>query len=153
MKKEIHDKLITDLTALTFNGTTPIFTTVKKALYAFQDELDCLLIPGDPDNQVSGQSTDIRSYAFSLLVREFLENANNQTELDLKIDRLSNIEDKVLDYLQKLPNPINTSLSGINVMQILVSPCRYDYASNERGVEINLVVNFAVQVVITPQLL
>lgn len=152
-KNAIHDKLIEDFQAFQFEGGQTMFDSVRKAFYTLQGARDCLIVPGDPGVEVIGNTSDDRFYTFTAVTMEEYEASASQAEMDTRIARLGNIEDRILDYLQKVPNSLDGAVDGVTVYKINVSPSRYEYQMDSDGASVVLYIQFVVHTLLTPQLL
>lgn len=157
MRKEIHDKLVTDFSSLQFEGGNALFTSVKKIRRTNPTSTECILMKADLVEEISGNTETDRIYGFVAIIEEFIESSISQTEADKKIDRLSNIEDKILNYLQKEPNNLRAWGQSqnplIEIFKIRVMPSRHQEAITEKGYAVGLVIPFTVYVLNVPQLL
>lgn len=155
MRREIYDKLIIDLEALQFaSSSNLLFTDVRKGLGANvpMEPGIAVLLPDMHTIEVMGNTYDARQLGFALYYRENVE-ADEQTEVDLKLDRLSNIEDVLYDYLEQEPNALAGEVGSLNIFKIRTQPCIYDYSRIESGYAITQTTRFSVYIEVTPQLL
>lgn len=102
-------KLITDFKALTFAGGEDLFIDVKSAYReGIRGNRQAILIPDDNSETIRGNTETDRQYGFLLSALE----ETNSTETDAIVQnmyvRLLNIQDALLDYLQKEPNNLRT---------------------------------------------
>lgn len=153
-RKPIHDKLITDFSALVFDGTAVnLFTAVQKVFVDEPEDLPvCRIIPVAMSVEVDGNTHDTRILSFSADVFDAMD-LESLTNAENKIDRLSNIEDSVVAYLEKLPNNLENEVSGIHIYDIMIERLQYQYQTNERGLEVVLNIPFSLKLSITPQTL
>jgi hypothetical protein len=155
MRKEIHNKLIMDFSALTFTSTTvTCFADVKKFYFDAPEVTPVArIVPSTLSIDVVGNTTEIRQYGYQVDVYELIEASTTQAEAELKIDRLSNIEDTIMTYLRKLPNNLEYDVAGVHIIDIGISESNYSYELGDTGIVINLGVPFTLSVNTTPQLL
>lgn len=155
-RKPIHDKLITDFTALTFDGTAiNLFTEVKKLFVVEPEDLPvCRITSTGLRVEIDGNTHNTRLLGFVADTFDSIPLDNiSQEDAEKRIDRLSNIEDSVLAYLSKLPNNIEHEVGTIHIYDMQVEQTSYQYQSGERGIEVMLSIPFTLKLSITPQLL
>lgn len=157
--QQIHDKLITDFAALKFeDDTTVLFSNVRKYFAATSMEPgDCLIIPDSNSEIIMGQSAGntatTREYSFRAITFEQLEATDDNAAGSLKISRLMNRLDSVLEYLQKEPSNLNSwgNSNGIAIFKIRMRPVRFDTQQSEGGFSMLYDVPFSVYLNIVPQ--
>lgn len=154
----IQDKLIVDFIALTFEGGNTIFNNVRKFFATdSMESLDCLIIPDSNQEQTSGLSAGntqtTREYAFRAIVVEHIEAAATEEEGTLKYSRIGNIEDAILDYLQKEPSNLNSwgNTNNLAIFKIRVTNVRYETVQSEAGYVVLLDILFSVFLNVIPQ--
>lgn len=154
-RKAVLDKIITDLTALNHDGgSNDLFANVKKIYLEYPTSLpSAIVLNTGTAVEIIGNTSDNRVLDFEINVMELIENSSSQTEAELKIDRLGNIEDVVISYLEKLPNNLENDISGIHIVDLVINTAIYDYQNDERGIMLNLVIPFSVKIILVPQLL
>jgi len=154
-RKAVHDKLITDFGNLTYDGgSTKLFTQVKKFFYEIPDTTPaCRITPQAQSVRIDGNTTDVRQMSFQADVMEMIEQSGMQTEAETKIDRLSNIEDSVIKYLEIIPNSLEHAISGMHIIALDINSIIYSYEPSERGLAIYLSFQFTINIILTPQLL
>ena len=72
-----------------------------------------------------------------ILVYELIETNVDDTEAKRKLDRLMDIEDRILAYLEKVPNNIEY-VNGSHLYRLQVQPSSYSYESSENGLRVYL---------------
>jgi hypothetical protein len=139
LRKSIEDKLITDMTALKHDNNTDVCFAVTQALFVdFPTSLPaCQVLPMSPSVEVSGLGYDSRVLGFDILVYELIETNTDYTEAKRKLDRLMDIEDRILNYLEKIPNNIEY-VNGSHLYRLQVQPSSYSYESSENGLRVYL---------------
>jgi hypothetical protein len=158
--QKIHDKLITDFQALTFENDSTLFTNVKK-FYASQtmQARDCLIIPDTNDEQVlggsAGNTSTTRNYGFNAIVIEAIKATDSDSEGSLKYSRLLNEVDEILDYIQKEPSNLNSwgATNNIDIFKIRLRQVFFNQELAENGYVEVANVQFNVYLNVTPQLL
>lgn len=159
---KIHDKLITDFKTFTFEGGSTMFANVEKYFaIGSMDSGDCLITPDSNNEIVEGQSAGntatTRIYAFRATVVEFLESTTSNADGSTKYSRLLNIQDKILDYIQKEPSNLNgwgqSQSPTIDIFKIRLQQIIFDQQVTEKGYAEVMDVRFNVSLNITPQLL
>ena len=152
MKLEIHNALISDLAALTYTGSTnTIFASVEKVYRTLPTSFPtCEVMPVSSNVIVEGNSSDTREYAFTLTTYELIENSTTQDIADLKIDRLDKIEDELLNYCEKLPNNLGV-VSGASIYDVQVDSVEYNYAADDKGIILVMVLQLTLKTIVTPQ--
>jgi len=143
-KKAIHDKLITDFSALTYSDNKVCFKEVQKIFISFPSGTpSCQILSTEPTVDQSMLQYDKRMYGFSAIFFDYIESNASQSVADDKIDTMSDIEDVVLDYLEKVKNNnLETAISGLKVVDIAVSAGRYSYEDSENGIRIYCSIDF-----------
>lgn len=144
IRKPLHDQLITDFAALTHsNGTDALFATVEKIYIDYPTAVPaCQILVSQPSVDVLGITSDNRRLGFSSIVYELIEQSTNQAAANSKIDRLSDIEDQIMAYLEQIPHPIERAVSNVHVANIVVNPSIYNYQETEKGIMIFQTINF-----------
>jgi hypothetical protein len=153
--KLIHDKLITDFKALTFESSVnKIFVDVQKYFKDLPTNTPiCRIIALNGNIQNDGNSTDTRTFSWQADVFELIEASASQSEADIKINRLENISDIVIAYLEKIPNSLEHAITNIHIVNTIPRNIVYSYELAEIGVAHYLTIIFDTEVLITPQLL
>ena len=139
LRKSIEDKLITDMTALKHDNNTDSCFAVTQALFVdFPTSLPaCQVLPMSPSVEVSGLGYDSRVLGFDILVYELIETNADYAEAKRKLDRLMDIEDRILNYLEKIPNNIEY-VNGSHLYRLQIQPSSYSYESSENGLRVYL---------------
>jgi hypothetical protein len=149
-RKELHNELIEDFRNLEyFDDNIKIFHTVEKFIAKVSGYPSCEIIPSEAIVNLLGITSDNRLLGFRSIVRDHIEadRAEDQTEFERKIDRLSDIEDVILGYLEQVPHPLEHAVTDVHMIRIDVLPTRYFYEDSTEGISIyqsidfNLVVN------------
>lgn len=154
----IQDALVTAFAALVHpSDSVPIFPADSVGKVFVKDLTNlprCVIVAtGMSPVNVYGNDTDIRPYSWNAEVYEILENAETEAEAIVKINRMSSIEDAILKYLEKIPNPIEHTITGIHITNISLQGNNIAYQQTETGIAVYLTVSFITEVVISPQLL
>lgn len=155
---KIHDKLLTDFATLTFTGGATCFNSVKKFYTASSwGPRDCVVLPDSTPEEVIGPSAGntqtTRIYTFRAVVYEQIEAAASDSAGSIKYQRLLNIQDALLNYLQKEPSNLNSwgSTNSIAIYKIRVNQPRFDTFETEGGWGAILDLNFSIFLNIIPQ--
>lgn len=149
IRKAVHDQLITDFGNLTFDASTnKLFVQVKKAFMDLPNVLPvCEIFASNTLPEILSDAEDTRVYTFQAIVSDLIDSeATNEATSILTIDRLSQIEDRILDYLQKIPNNLVGKLTDINVYRIQPTATVYDYAESTRGIELIMSISFDIYI-------
>lgn len=148
IRKPIHDKLITDFTAFKYpNNSNTMFASVEKLFYKVPTNTPVCEISSLQTNViVEGNDFDTRTLTWQAFVYERVQNAATQESVNNMIDRLSYIEDQILDYLQKIPNNIEDAITGIHIIAIDVDQVSYDTLEFKDGVVKTLSITFSTRV-------
>lgn len=139
MRGLIHDKLITDFAALQFEGGNTLFGNVKKDFrQVAMGSGDCLLLMDDMSQDVQGITTTQRDYGFLWVYMEATEASITDIEAATRISRMANVEDAVVNYLQKIPNNLRAwgDTNSIEVVRIAVTNVFYDESKTPDGYQI-----------------
>ena len=144
-KSLIHTQLITDVKALKFSNNNTCFTDVQRIYATLPTTSPFAQVLSTGNNEeVEGMDYDSRVYNFSVLVYDLLQESLTQSELDLRIDRMSNIEDVLLDYLAKIPNNMTGKISGINCWKVDIGTGDVQYAEATSGIQMILKLDFRI---------
>lgn len=145
-RKSLHNKLIDDFKNLTFpDDTNTIFTDVTKIIKDFPVMLPyCVIAPTTPNVEVQGLSANDRILGYTATVYEEIEASEDLTDAESRIDRLEDIEDMIIAYLEQIPNPIERVVTNVHAYKIDILPSRYTYSVGEAGVRIYLEIDFNV---------
>lgn len=107
IKTKIHNKLITDFNAAQYDNSQDVFGNVKKYYKLNSMNSQDLLVMGDDtvDDPDEGIVTTEREYGFLTVYVEHLESSIDDNEASIRIERMNNVEDYFLDYVEKIgPN-------------------------------------------------
>ena len=155
---KILAKLITDFAGLKFSNNQVIFNNVRSFYTGDSMEpLDCLVIPDiTPEvtfGESAGNTQTTRIYQFRTLVFETIESSADNSAGQLKYNRILNITDALLDYLQKEPSNLNSwgNSNNINIFKIRVVQPRFDTQRTETGFGVLLDLSFGVYLNVVPQ--
>lgn len=159
IRKLIHDKLITDFTALKHvNGTDALFAGVKKIFINLPASLPvCEIIPTSVNTSVLGLEFNEKAIGFTAITYEQINQetgtteSDQQTEAERKITRLSDIEDIVIQYLEKIPDSLRGNVGSADIVRIDIQPSSWDYQIGENGLRIFLSITFAIVMVDEPK--
>lgn len=159
IRKLIHDKLITDFTALKHvNGTDALFASVKKIFINLPASLPvCEIIPSAVNTSVMGLEFNEKAIGFTAITYEQINQetgvseADQQTEAERKITRLSDIEDIVVQYLEKIPDALRGNVGSADIIRIDIQPTSWDYAIGENGLRVYLSINFSIVMIDEPK--
>jgi len=148
IRKTIHNKLITDFAALKHdNDTDFLFASVEKLLIDYPSAVPaCFIEVSTPSVETQGNQYDTRILGFNAITYELIENNSNQADADRKVDRLSDIEDVVFAYLERLPNALAGLIPGFTIFDIRVQPSIYIYERSEQGLRLFQQIQFSVYV-------
>ncbi len=151
IRKQLLDKLIADFRALKhYDGTSTMFNAVQRIYLDLPEILpSAQIIPigADVDNDMI--DFDNRQLNFSLIVFENLEENGTQDTIDIKIDRLCDIEDGVLRYIEQIPNNVGIVNGEFRVYKTAVNNVRWNYGEGVNGMALYLIVEFGCFVQLT----
>jgi hypothetical protein len=156
----IHDKLITDFTALKFSDNSALLANVKK-FYASETMKgrDGLIMPDSTGEVVEGQSAGntqtTRSYSFKAIVIEEINATDSDSEGSIKYSRLLNVQDSILDYIQKEPSNLRAwgLTNNINIYKNRITNITFDQQLAEQGYIEVMTIRFTIFCNVVPQLL
>lgn len=150
IRRQLHDKLILDLENLVHSdGATTCYAVVQKIFPEFPTSVPAgEVMPTANEVVVEGLDSDTRNYTFTVNTYEYIEYSTDYTDAERKIDRLSDIEDRLFDYLQQIPHPIERAISGVHVYNVFVQPAAYSYVETEGGIRLYQQITFQLQVII-----
>lgn len=144
IRKTLQNKLITDFTVLKhLNGTDDCFADVEKVYLDFPTALPAAeVLHLSTSRTVDGLSDDSMMVGFTLNVYEEIETSADQTDADRRSDRLADIESRVYDYLEQIPNPIERSVTDVFVYRIDVIGTNFIYSQSESGIKLIMTIDF-----------
>lgn len=150
IRRPLYNKLITDFTALKhLGGSLDCFAAVEKIFIDFPTQLPaCEILLSTPSTQIQGNDWDSRILSFRSVVYELMEVNINTADAEMKIDRLSDIEDRIFDYLQKIPNNLEHAVTGVHVFEVMPLPSRYFYEQSEEGMKLYQTIDFDLKIII-----
>lgn len=152
IRKPIHDKLVEDFSVLTYNGSTSrLFTEVRKAFVDIPARLPvCEISLGEQTAEFSSFNEDERVYSFISTVFDVVDSTSiSNNSIDTRIDRLSRIEDRIMDYLQKVkPNNLDGAIAGVDLYKITVRSVSYDYLQGNQGMQLIQSIVFDIHVIV-----
>lgn len=138
----LHNKLIADFKALThydgqlcFNSVEKIHATIPTAFPANQ------ILPSDATVNPDGLNYDGRAFGFKSVSWDVFKLDISQEELDAKIDRIQDLEDAIMSYLEKIPNRLGI-ISGTRVHRVDIGNAEYSFEATDQGVAVYQRVNF-----------
>jgi len=126
-----------------FNAVQRIYLDLPEILPSAQ----IIPIGADVDNDMI--DFDNRQLNFSLIVFENLEENGTQDTIDIKIDRLCDIEDGVLRYIEQIPNNVGIVNGEFRVYKTAVNNVRWNYGEGVNGMALYLIVEFGCFVQLT----
>lgn len=152
MRNEIHDKIITDFQAFTFSGGGSMFRQVIKGVGSDTtiDSGDIIIGFDQSTEEIYGNSSTIRNYGFVATYFEMIEN-RTEAEIDIISERIGNVEDKILDYLQK--EPPNITVDGLVIYKVRLGSILPQIIETEAGIGNIVDFRFNVFVELNPKLL
>jgi len=147
-RKKIHDEIINDLKTLTHHSSSNLlFADVKKIFVDYPNQTPvCEVTPSTTEIFKIDTNQDARVYIFDLIVYDLLAEQAGETELNKRIDRLQKIEDRLLDYIEKLPNDLEGAITGIKIYTVEPSNNQYLYEQSEQGIKLYLTMQIKVYV-------
>ena len=149
-RSAIQDVLLADLADLTFeNSSNKLFVEVKPVFRRLPTGYpSCELIPLSTGIEIYGNETDLRQYGYTINVYEYIDVQTTDADTKLRVDRLANIEDRIYDFLEKIPNHIEYAVANCHCSKITPTGSIYLFDNSEQGVVLNLEINFNVEVTI-----
>lgn len=142
LKKAYHNALISAIQALEYPTGHPyqnksLFapSSVKKLFVDYPQTFPaCQVVASAPVITVDGLEFDTRMLQFTIIVAEQIENnEKDQSVLDAKIDRLSDIEDIIADWLEAIPNNAEGFDVEIKPYRIQIGTSRLDFEQSPKG--------------------
>lgn len=144
IKKVIHDKLKTDMGTLKYYNGETCFAQVEKIFVDYPDGTPfCQVYATQPSVEVDGIDFDNRSYGFAIIAGDFISADSTQAQIDIQIDRMSDLEDSILDYLEKIPNKLEGLVAGVRPFRVDIINSDYSYEQAENGIRIYLNIEIA----------
>jgi len=145
IKKVIHDKLITDMEALKYYNDKTCFAQVEKIYTDFPSGTPfCQVCATEPSVEVDGLDFDNRSYGFAMISSDFISKDATQSQIDLQLDRMSDIEDSMLNYIEALPNNLAGLIAGVRPYKVNITSSQYQFDNAENGMRVYLIIEIAV---------
>ena len=150
VKKYLHQKLVDDFRLLKNPETNKlIFADVQKIFIEFPTKTPaCQLTAGVPFVEPIGIDYDMRYYSFSATVADNFASNIDQTQADARIDRLSNVEDVILNYLEAIPNKAENFIDDIAIKRIDIKPSAGGFAVASDGLRYYLDIEFTLAVLV-----
>lgn len=148
IRKPLNDRLITDLSQLTYaSGSNPLFANVVKIFATIPANTPvCEVSPFSGDVIVEGNDFDRRVLGWQIYVYEKIGSDNDQNTTNNKIDRLNYIEDAILDYLEAIPNNLEHVITDVHVLNINVTTVQWDLVEFTDGIVKTLTINFTTEI-------
>lgn len=144
MRKELQDEIIDQLEALTYTGTANVLFADVRKVYKEQPLGFPIarVISTSNGVEVLGLDYDNKIMGFQIDVFDLLDEQITQDEAETRIDRISNIEDMILNWLEELPNNIEREVTGVHIHTIDILRGGFNYENNESGIMLNLAIPF-----------
>jgi hypothetical protein len=155
----ILDKLITDFSALEFEGGELLFNNVKSSYReSIRGARDAVLLPDDDSEFIRGNQETDRNYGFFLSAIEETNSVASDTVTQNMYYRLMNIRDGLLDYLQKEPSNLRqwalAQSPQINIFKNRLNQVLFNEGESPNGgYAVEMQFRFTVFVNINPKLL
>lgn len=140
--KKIQDKLITDLSALTYENGDVVFGTVKALV--INPEVARPICEIMPTNFViiqDGISFDTRQEGFLISIIDTIEASDTDAQAKEVVDRITEIKGRILRYLEKVPNILDWNLTEIEIYNVRVTNGSVQVGSTDRGVALICEIN------------
>lgn len=137
IRKTLKDELITNLSTLTHqNGTDLLFAEVVKIPIDDPDSLPAIQVLDESGGfAIDGLDFDNRNINFRLVVWDMIEASGSQVEADRRVDRLSDIEDMLLDHFEQIPQPYEDAI-GVHIFRVDVPNVNYNTIPSKNGIEV-----------------
>jgi hypothetical protein len=150
-KKEIHTQIRDYFRTLKYPGTDDlVFGQVEKMFVNIPTKVPaCEIAVDGTAPQILGNDYDERGYAFNAIITDDIESTISQSDADSRIDRFSNIEDVVLNALQKVPNIFEDGANGIRVSRIIPMETTPSYELTNAGIRIYMSIKFVLYILIS----
>lgn len=144
MRKELHDQIITQISALTFDGSANLLFADVQKIYKEQPLGFPIarVIATTVGVEVMGLDYDQKNMGFQIDVFDLLDEGVTQDEAETRIDRMSNTEDILLEWVEAIPNNIENSVSGVHINTVEILNGGFSYDNNENGIMLNLAIPF-----------
>ena len=143
-KKVIYDKLKTDLAALKYYNDNTCFADVQGIYIDFPEGTPFLQIyPTAPQIEIDGIDFDNRTYGFALIVGDLISKEASQTEINNQMDRLADIEDSILDYLEQIPNNFSGLAAGVRPYRVDIQGSSYLFEEAPDGIRVYMTIDIA----------
>jgi hypothetical protein len=150
IKKYLHQKLVDDFRLLKNPDTDKLLLgDVQKIFLSFPDKSPaCEILAGRPVIEPMGIDYDMRWYSFNAIVGDKFASNINQEQADGKIDRLSNVEDVILNYLEAIPNKAENFVENAPVKRIDIQPAVGGFEDASDGLRYYLGIEFSLGILV-----
>lgn len=154
-RKPIQDLLITELKALTHaDGTKKLLADVLPVMVEKAPKTPIgELLPVSLDVEVEGMNEDTRRYTYALVVYDSVGAKATNASAASVLNRLMNIEDMIIRYIEQIPHPKETAISGIHIYNWAISNSNITAVPRESGIGFALQINIVLSVLINNKLL
>lgn len=144
IRKTVLDNLVTEIKALKhYDGTSSVFNDVQRIYLDFPELLpSAQIVPIGLNIDSEMIDFDNRELKFALIVYENIEADATQATIDLKVDRLCDIEDVIARYIEQVPNNVGI-VSGVRIYKTTVSNGRWTFEQGNNGMMLYLVIEFS----------
>lgn len=147
-QSQILAKLITDFSALEFANTNQkLFGAVANFFpQAPTTYPSCEIYAWNTRVNTLTNLEDERWYGYRAISYELVETSASTDIALLKTKRLLNIQDVVLDYLEKIPANLEHAITGIHVTSTTVDQILFDYVRLQSGITAYMTMDFTLKV-------
>jgi len=145
--KLLQDKLIEQFKLLTHPASASLlFSSVEKIYMSEPTQLpSCEVQIQTVNNTTSDNYTNNKIFVFDAIVYDLIESASNtQAEADSRVDRISNINDSLTNWLSYIPLPIEYSITDLHCWKVDEISSNFDRLQNSQGVMLYLSIKFSV---------
>lgn len=141
--KNILDKIITDVTALTYTDGKSVFGTVTKMSIIPEESYPLLeILPVNFSTVERDLTYDTNQDAFRFFVYIPVEADNTNAAANEKLDTLLDIKGILQRYIKAIPNNLEHEIPGIQIYDIEQTGGDITTLKTERGIELVLTITF-----------
>lgn len=146
MRQQLLDEIIEQISALTYpSSANVLFADVRKI---FKEQPlgypIARVINTSNGVDILGNDVDQKTMGFQIDVFDLMDEQVTQDDAETRYDRMSNIEDILYEWIEKIPNNLeNETSTHIHAVNILRGG--WNYETNESGIMVNLSIPFELQ--------
>lgn len=146
-RKVVYDQLLTDLAALKHYDDENCFASVKRVFIEEPTQSPVgQLMPYYARVENIGISSDERVLGWLFNVYEVMGDETTQDEADRKMNRLADLEDSILRYIEQIPNNLGIVDGSVRIVRTSLDDVQYSVVNSNKGLIVSQQTKFSTDV-------